>query len=182
MRRTPPIYGVFSASDGHVVIAAQVDDSWARLARLIGGDALDTRFATPQGRAAHYVEATAIVKAWASALSSADCLAALDGPASGRGALPCRRSIRSWPIRRSPARGMIVEQEHPTLGTVRLPNLPFRFSDCDTSPRFPAPLLGQHNAEIARELGFAEAEIAAMQADGVLHAESAAHSARHAAP
>jgi len=31
-----------------------------------------------------------------------------------------------------------------------------------------APDMGQHNAEIARTLGYSEASIAAMQADGVL--------------
>jgi crotonobetainyl-CoA:carnitine CoA-transferase CaiB-like acyl-CoA transferase len=34
------IYGAFSAKDGNVVIAAQVDDAWKRLAFLIGGAAL----------------------------------------------------------------------------------------------------------------------------------------------
>ena len=72
------------------------------------------------------------------------------------------------------ARGMVVEQDHPVLGRVKLPNLPFRLSGCDTSPRSVAPLLGQHNAEIARSLGRSEADIAAMQKDGVLHAEAAA--------
>jgi crotonobetainyl-CoA:carnitine CoA-transferase CaiB-like acyl-CoA transferase len=72
------------------------------------------------------------------------------------------------------ARGMLVEQDHPVLGKVTLPNLPFRFSDCDTTPKCPAPLLGQHNAEIARELDYSAAEIAAMTDDGVLYAEEAA--------
>ena len=34
------LYGVFTAKDGYVVIAAQVDDAWKRLATLIGGEAL----------------------------------------------------------------------------------------------------------------------------------------------
>src|ERR1700682_6518999 len=40
------VYGVFTAPDGYLVIAAQVDDAWQRLARLLGGDALadDKRF------------------------------------------------------------------------------------------------------------------------------------------
>lgn len=163
-----PVYGVFPVSDGHVVIAAQVDNSWARLAQLIGGTALDPKFITPQGRATHYVEATAIVKAWTSKQTSTACLAALD--AAGVPAAPVQTIDQVVADPQVAARGMIVEQEHPVLGRVRLPNLPFRFSDCDTSPRSPAPLLGQHNAEIARELGFAEADIAAMQADGVLYA------------
>jgi crotonobetainyl-CoA:carnitine CoA-transferase CaiB-like acyl-CoA transferase len=71
------------------------------------------------------------------------------------------------------ARGMIVEQEHPVIGRVRLPNLPFRFSDCDTSPRSVAPLMGQHNRSIAASLGYAESDIDAMQREGVLFAEDA---------
>ncbi|WP_204347656.1 CoA transferase, partial [Rhizobium laguerreae] len=66
------------------------------------------------------------------------------------------------------ARGMVVEQQHPRFGTLRLPNLPFRFSDCDTTIREVGPDLGQHNAEVAKSLGFKPAEIDAMQTDGVL--------------
>jgi crotonobetainyl-CoA:carnitine CoA-transferase CaiB-like acyl-CoA transferase len=60
------------------------------------------------------------------------------------------------------------------LGKVQLPNLPFRFSDTDTSPTGPAPLLGQHNSDLAAELGFSPEEIEAMARDGVLYAEPAA--------
>jgi crotonobetainyl-CoA:carnitine CoA-transferase CaiB-like acyl-CoA transferase len=68
---------------------------------------------------------------------------------------------------------MIVEQDHPVLGRVQLPNLPFRFSESDTSPRSVAPLLGQHNREIANRLGYSSAQIDAMVRDGVLYAEEA---------
>jgi crotonobetainyl-CoA:carnitine CoA-transferase CaiB-like acyl-CoA transferase len=54
---------------------------------------------------------------------------------------------------------------------LRLPDLPFRFSACDTTIRDVAPDLGQHNAEIARSLGFTPAEIDSMQTDGVLFAQ-----------
>ena len=63
---------------------------------------------------------------------------------------------------------MILDLEHPQLGPIRLPNLPFRFSDCDTTIRDVAPDLGQHNTQVAQALGFNDAEIRAMQADGVL--------------
>ena len=72
------------------------------------------------------------------------------------------------------ARGMVLEQTHPVVGTVKLPNLPFRFSDCDTTCKVPAPLLGQHNREIATDLGFARDDVDAMVRDGVLYAEAAA--------
>jgi crotonobetainyl-CoA:carnitine CoA-transferase CaiB-like acyl-CoA transferase len=67
---------------------------------------------------------------------------------------------------------MVVEQDHPTLGRIKLPNLPFRFSEADTAPRGPAPLLGQHNREVAAELGFSAAEIDSMARDGVLYSEA----------
>jgi crotonobetainyl-CoA:carnitine CoA-transferase CaiB-like acyl-CoA transferase len=71
------------------------------------------------------------------------------------------------------ARGMVVEQEHPVLGKVKLPNLPFRFSDCDTAPSGVAPLLGQHNRDIATQLGYAQADIDALVNQGVLYSEDA---------
>jgi crotonobetainyl-CoA:carnitine CoA-transferase CaiB-like acyl-CoA transferase len=170
-----PIYGVFSGSDGYLVIAAQVDDAWQRLARLIGGDALaaDARFTTPAGRAANYVDATRIVDAWTKARTVKACLAALDAAE-----VPCSAVQTIDQVLADPqiqARNMVIEQEHPVLGKVKLPNLPFRFSDCDTTPKMPAPLLGQHNRVIAASLGYSESDIAAMTKDGVLYAEKAAH-------
>ena len=170
-----PIYGVFSGSDGYLVIAAQVDDAWQRLARLIGGDALaaDARFTTPAGRAANYVDATRIVDAWTKARTVKACLAALDAAE-----VPCSAVQTIDQVLADPqiqARNMVIEQEHPVLGKVKLPNLPFRFSDCCTTPKMPAPLLGQHNRVIAASLGYSESDIAAMTKDGVLYAEKAAH-------
>lgn len=63
-----------------------------------------------------------------------------------------------------------VEQAHPLLGKIKLANLPLRLSACDTSPRGPAPLLGQHNRQVAKSLGYDD-DVSAMEAAGVLYAE-----------
>jgi crotonobetainyl-CoA:carnitine CoA-transferase CaiB-like acyl-CoA transferase len=168
------LYGVFAGRDGYFVIAAQVDDAWKRLAELIGGDALanDARFHTPEGRNANREVILPIVRAWAQAQPSvAGCLAALESVE-----VPCAKVQRIDEVLADPqiqARGMIVEQDHPVLGRIRMPNLPFRFSDCDTSPRSTAPLLGQHNRKIAADLGYSGGEIEAMVSEGVLYAEEA---------
>ncbi|GAA6119892.1 CoA transferase [Acidovorax sp. FG27] len=170
---TSTLYGVFRAADGDLVIAAQVDDAWKRFAALVeanGGPAgfgADTRFHFSTGRNANRLEILSVVKPWVASRRVAEVLALLDGID-----VPCAKVQRIDEVLADPqiqARGMVVEQEHPVLGKIRLPNLPFRFSDCDTTIRQVAPDLGQHNAEIAAALGYSADEIAAMQADGVLY-------------
>jgi crotonobetainyl-CoA:carnitine CoA-transferase CaiB-like acyl-CoA transferase len=151
---TSTLYGVFTAKDGHLVIAAQVDDAWKRFALLAGGETFadDTRFHTAPGRNAHRLEILPVARAWTSRHTVAECLAALDAID-----VPAARVQRIDEVLADPqvaVRGMVLEQQHPVLGAVKLPNLPFRFSDCDTTCRVPAPLLGQHNREIAATLGF----------------------------
>ena len=166
------LYGVFTAADGFVVIAAQVDDAWKRFARLIGGEVLaaDTRFHSAAGRNQHREEILPLARAWVAAQASvAACLTALDVID-----VPAAKVQRIDEVLSDPqiiARGMVIEQDHPALGKIRMPNLPFRFSDCDTSPKSLAPNLGQHNREIAASVGYSLAEIDAMERDGVLYAE-----------
>ena len=167
------VYGVFAARDGNLVIAAQVDDAWKRLAKVIGGDALaaDARFHTPDGRNTNRAEVLGKVKSWTKVRSVKECTSALDAAD-----VPCAAVQNIDAVLADPqvkARNMIIEQDHPVLGKVKLANIPFRFSDCDVTPRSVAPLMGQHNRQIAAKLGFTAAEIDAMEKDGVLHAEEA---------
>jgi len=167
------VYGVFAARDGYLVIAAQADDAWKRFARLIGGEAYaaDTRLHGAIGRNAHRLEILPKVREWAMAQAGVKaCCDALDGAGVPAAKVQTIDEVVNDP--QTAARGMIVEQDHPLLGKIRLPNLPFRFSDCDTSPSGPAPLLGQHNGQIASELGYAQGDIEALVRDGVLHAEA----------
>ncbi len=171
---TSTLYGVFRAKDGDLVIAAQVDDAWVRFANMLeqnGGPAgfgSDTRFHSLNGRNIHREEILATVKAWVMQREVTEVLALLDGID-----VPSAKVQRIDEVINDPqiqARGMVLEQQHPRYGTLKLPNLPFRFSDCDTTTPMKqvAPDMGQHNAQIARALGYSEADIQAMQADGVL--------------
>ena len=169
---TSTLYGVFRAADGDLVLAAQVDDAWKRFAALIEqhggpvGFGSDTRFHTSGGRNAAREEILAAVKPWVAARTVAEVLALMDAID-----VPAAKVQRIDEVIDDPqirARGMVIEQEHPRYGTLRLPNLPFRFSDCDTTLHAVAPDLGQHNAQVAAALGYSADEIAALQADGVL--------------
>lgn len=165
------VYGVFPAKDGCLVIAAQVDDSWKRLANLIGGAAFaeDKRFNNAASRNAHGSEAAALVESWTKARSVEDCLAALD-----QAGVPCARVQSIGQALADPhikSRGMLLEQHHSRLGPITMLNVPFKFSGVEPHALGVAPLLGQHNCEIAAGLGYSDAEINAMQRDGVLYAE-----------
>jgi crotonobetainyl-CoA:carnitine CoA-transferase CaiB-like acyl-CoA transferase len=167
------LYGVFSATDGYIVIAAQVDDAWKRLAALVGGPAFaaDARFHSASGRNANRLEILPVVRTWVSTRTVADCLAQLEAIEVPSAKVQGIDEVLADP--QVLARGMLIEQEHPVLGKVKLPNLPFHFSGCDTTITVPAPLMGQHNRSIAAGLGYSASEIDRMVADGVLYAESA---------
>ena len=166
------VYGVFPGHDGYLVITAQVDAIWLRLARLVGGDELaaDTRFHGPEGRNARREEILAKIRAWTMAQPSVRaCLDALESAG-----VPCAKVQRIDEVLEDPqvqARGMLIEQDHPSLGRIRMPNLPFRFSGYEPPVPAVAPLIGQHNRDIAASLGYSGQEIASMIAGGVLYEE-----------
>jgi crotonobetainyl-CoA:carnitine CoA-transferase CaiB-like acyl-CoA transferase len=67
------------------------------------------------------------------------------------------------------ARGALVESTHPVAGTIRMIAPPVRMSETPGSVRTPAPLLGQHTAQVLREhLGLGDDRIAQLEALGVI--------------
>ena len=50
------------------------------------------------------------------------------------------------------ANGLVTTVEHPELGTVRTPPQPMWIDDCDEVALQPAPVLGEHTAEVEAEL------------------------------
>jgi crotonobetainyl-CoA:carnitine CoA-transferase CaiB-like acyl-CoA transferase len=66
------------------------------------------------------------------------------------------------------AENMLVELEHPVLGTVKMANSPLRMSGGETGTRRSSPSLGQHSREYLSELGFSSEEIAELEATKVV--------------
>ena len=66
-------------------------------------------------------------------------------------------------------REMIVTLEHPKAGTVKSPNFPVKFSKTPAEVTRPAPMLGQHNAEILGDLlGYGKEKIDDLRSAGVI--------------
>jgi len=51
------------------------------------------------------------------------------------------------------AREMVVEQDHPTAGKIRVVGVPVKLSETPGKVRTPAPLLGEHTEEVLRGIG-----------------------------
>ncbi len=59
-------------------------------------------------------------------------------------------------------REMYLEMPHPTLGSIKQTGLPLKFSATPGGLDRPPPLLGEHNQEILRDLGYSAADIESM--------------------
>lgn len=62
---------------------------------------------------------------------------------------------------------MIVDVEHPTLGSLSVTGVPIRFYGTPCSVRLHPPLLGEHTRELLEEAGYTDAEINDMIANGL---------------
>ena len=69
----------------------------------------------------------------------------------------------------SQARKMVVEIEHPKIGRMKVLGNPVKSTAELSRSRTPAPWLGQHSGEVLKALGYGEAEIATLYAEGVIY-------------
>jgi formyl-CoA transferase len=64
---------------------------------------------------------------------------------------------------------MLVDVEHPKCGTVRMIGDPVKLTPRPAPGFAPPPLLGQHTAEVLRDLlGYDQETVAALKAKGVV--------------
>ena len=67
----------------------------------------------------------------------------------------------------------LPDATHPVAGPYKSVPPPVRFSRSPSSVRRPAPLVGEHNREVLREVGLDDATIDALEASGALRAKPA---------
>jgi formyl-CoA transferase len=139
---------------------------WKEICSVIGKPQWisDPHYATPSARLPRLKEVFATVEAWTMQRSKFEAMAAFNEHDIPCGPILSMEELIAEPSLR--ATGTVVEVDHPTRGKYVTVGNPIKLSDSPTEVRR-SPLLGEHTAEVLRELGVSPAEIAALHADKV---------------
>jgi crotonobetainyl-CoA:carnitine CoA-transferase CaiB-like acyl-CoA transferase len=153
-------YQSFETADGWINVGAANHANWARLIDLIGVPELgsDARFESNDKRMANLDALTKELTEVFRTRTTADWLRVLE-----QGRVPAGPILSVGEMHHDPqaqAREMIVEKVHPRAGAVKTLGLPVKFSRTPGGVRGPAPMLGQHTADVLAELGYSGEDIA----------------------
>ncbi|OBJ53601.1 CaiB/BaiF CoA transferase family protein [Mycobacterium asiaticum] len=159
----------FGRLDSWVAIAVSSDQQWGRLCDALGSPAwaTDPALSTAAGRRADADRIDEHLAAWCADRTGDQIVVALWD--AGVPVAKVLQPHRQTEIPQLDARGFFEVVDHPVCGPARLSTVPMRMSGgpCRFHTQ-PAPLLGQHNHELLTELGLTDAEIAQLEADGVI--------------
>ena len=162
-------FGVFSASDGHVVIAVLNDALFRALAGAIEQPALvcDPRFASDANRTTHEPLLRAAIELWTGRHTVAECVSVLTG--AGVPVAPIADLAAAAGSEHARARGWLTQVEHGSAGRLPIVEQPVHFDGLERGRIAPPPRLGEHTAEVLREvLALSEEQIGALEAAGVI--------------
>ncbi len=155
----------FRTADGHLALFVGNDGMWRRFVDAVGDPELASeRFATREERLAHRDEVIDGVQRVLLTASSHEWEARLDDVGVACGAVNDVGGALVEP--QSLARGLVLENEHPAYGHYEhvrgpLPTL-------GPGALRPAPLLGEHTAELLEDLGYSPERVAALRDAGVV--------------
>ncbi len=144
---------ILPAKDGHVWMLALEPGQWNGLRRAMGDpewadlEMFQDMFVRAQNAEAIYP----LIEQWTREHTKQEIMDLCQANACPTTALLTVGEVAEHP--HLAARGYLVDLEHPVLGHVRTMGAPIRLSDGPGGPSRPAPLLGEHNAEVLGALG-----------------------------
>jgi CoA:oxalate CoA-transferase len=162
-------YDAFSARDGWFIIGVANEKQWGQLCDVLSRPDLktDARFAANRDRVTNREVLVAELNQIFSERDVDDWLADLT-----KTGIPCGR-INSIPEvfahPQAQAREMILESEHASAGTVKLPGFPYKFSETPAEIQKPPPMLGQHTEEVLTGLlNYSAEDITSLHKNGAI--------------
>jgi crotonobetainyl-CoA:carnitine CoA-transferase CaiB-like acyl-CoA transferase len=161
-------YGMFRTRDGEVALAPSQEQSYQRLVDALGLAELraDPRFATNDLRVRNRAAINAAIEArlvtetteyWIDKLNAAG--------------VPAGRIMGLAEVFADPQiidQEMVLSQDHPGHGTVRMLGFPIKFAEAPCTLRRPTPEVGADTDAVLQELGYSAAEITALRRAGVV--------------
>ncbi len=161
---------LFRSRDGKwVVIAANQDTVFRRLCRAMNLPELasDERFQTHLARGRNQEEIERIVAEWAGEHDAAEIDRVLNDAGVVCG--PVYSIADIFEDAQYQARDMLLEHHDADLGSFAGPGIVPKFSETPGAVRHTGPTLGQHNAEVYRDLlGLDEDALAELRAEGII--------------
>ncbi|HWK48191.1 MAG TPA: CaiB/BaiF CoA-transferase family protein [Stellaceae bacterium] len=164
-----PIYDIFATADGdQLFIGVVTDTQWRSfcaefgLADLATDPTLVTQAQRVAARAVVLPRVAAVLAGYTRAVLTDRC------EALGLPFAPVARPVELFDDPHLNASGGLVPVTLPDGRTTKLPALPLVFDGERPGLRHDLPSPGQHSAEIARELGYSEADIAGLRARGAI--------------
>jgi crotonobetainyl-CoA:carnitine CoA-transferase CaiB-like acyl-CoA transferase len=151
-----------------IAIACTSDRMFRRLNAVMGeaGFGDDPSLATMEQRSARRVEVDARVSAWTSAHTLAELRALLDAAEVPNSPISSVADIVEEP--HVQARGTLMTVDDPEVGPVLMQAPVPRMSATPATVQRPAPLLGEHNAEVYGELGLSPADLDDLRTAGII--------------
>ena len=156
-------YGLFPTRDGQIAIAPPDDAFFGRLADALGMPGLkdDPLYRTQIDRVANRARINAIVGGALAANTTAHWVETLN-----KAGVPCGPVLDVAQVFQDPqilAQEMVMDVAHPGRGLIRMLGFPMKLSATPCAVRRTAPELGEHLEEVLAELGYSEAERAALR-------------------
>lgn len=166
-KATAPV-DVYEAADGDVAIQVANDGMFRRMTQVMEQPELaeDPRFRTNADRKANERELDGIVEAWTRRHTVEELESSLSAMR-----IPVARIKSIGEAMEDPrliARGMLLEQEIPRVGKVKMPGCPLRMEGTPAAPGTRAPDLGEHTARVLEKLGYTREEIEDMAERGAV--------------
>ena len=156
-------YGDFDCADGKILVAVANNKQFAALCQVIGRPELatDPRFDSTPQRVAYRAELQALIAEVLKTQPIAHWMPLLREAVVPSGPIHDFRQVFDDPQIRH--RALVKTLPHPLSGTLPVVGNPLNFSATPITYDRPPPLLGQHTAEVLRELlGLNDAEIQAL--------------------
>lgn len=163
-----PYGGIMECKDGYVAIVCWFERDWQALMKLIGDPewAKEDRFSSDANRGKHGDEINALLLEWTMKRTKDEIYH--QGQAVG---CPVGKVFTASDLVNSAhlqARQFFVEIEHPDMGKIKYPTVPYKFSDTPIALAR-APRLGEHNEIIYHGLlGQPEDSLKGLREAGVI--------------